>query len=900
VRRTNLPRERTSFVGRARELAALRALVDDGAQLVTLTGTGGVGKTRLARRYAADAMAHLGAAGGAWFCELSEARSAGEVSGAVAAALGTGAGGDPVVEIGHALAGRGEALLILDNCEQVAGDVATFLERWMDAAPEATFLVTSRERLRLAGECVLEVDPLGLPDLASGRLAASEAMDLFVERARAVRPGWAPDAGEAAAAVALVRRLDGLPLAIELAAARMRMFGVEQLADLVGRRFDLLVGGARGAGARQATLRGAIDWSWALLGTAEKAALAQCAVFRGGFSLDAAEHVLAVPAHQGGSRTELDLLSALHDQSLLRAEPQEDRGGARRYRLLESIREYAYERLEGSERSLALARHAAYYASLGDAAPGSGPAGAADVAAARRLVTELDNLVAVVQRLDDGVEPQHVLQALLALAPIVAARGPLAEHEAALGAALAAATKKGVPASLLARARAARAVVRRAQGRVAEARDDLEAGLALAGGDPVLEGTLVHQIGIGETLQGRYDAAFADYQRALELLEPTGDHRAVGHLLGDIAGLHLVLGQLDEARALLERALRLLRAAGDVRGFGEAVGTLGVVLLQMRRIPQAVTTIGEAIQIFRDVGDRRNLAIAQGNLAIALQEQGRFGEATAQIDASIAILPELGARRVAAVYTGYRAALFDEIGKIEDAQREYEAAIRALRACGDRRRLGLFLGYLGGLLARRGLREVARAHLDEADLLLEGEPRLAGAVGVHRLHLEADDGARLAAARALADTSHQVRFSLRVFDATSPMDADATARLQPVSVAAAPHGTRGATRTLVLARDARWFAVDGGARVDLGRRGALRRILLRLAELRLSSPGVALPLAAVSAAGWPGERMLGESAADRVYTTVQRLRRLGLEEVLLTRDDGYLLDPRVAAEWSAD
>ena len=279
--RQNLPSERDAFVGRIAELQALAQELDAGARLVTVVGPAGTGKTRLACRYG---RAWLGDwPGGVYFCDLSEARSVDGVFFAVAMALEVPLGkGDPGVQIGHVIASRGRCLVILDNFEQITEHAQATVGHWLDRAANAAFVVTSRERLHLAGEAIFPIEPLPL---------ASDALELFAARARAQRPDFVLNDANRAAVAEVVRLLDGLPLAIELAAARVRIFSPAQLVERMRDRFRLLAG-ARGAAARQATLKAAIDWSWDLLAPWEQAALGQCSVFEGGFTLEAAEAVL--------------------------------------------------------------------------------------------------------------------------------------------------------------------------------------------------------------------------------------------------------------------------------------------------------------------------------------------------------------------------------------------------------------------------------------------------------------------------------------------------------------------------------------------------------------------------------------------------------------------------------
>ena len=324
----------TTFFGRVRELEALHGWFAGGDRLVTLLGPAGTGKTRLALRFAE---LHPKAR----CCDLTDARDAAAVSDAVEAMVAT---------LGD------ETLLVLDNCEHVAHAVATVVPR----IPAGTrILVTSRERLRVPGERCFEVPPLGLPQRGDDA-TASEALQLFLDRARLVRPDYALTAPDTEVLVEILERLDGLPLAIELAAARMRVLSPQALLRRLSLRFDLLRSDARDATTRQRTLRGALDWSWDLLEPVEQSALAQCSVFRSGFTLEAAEAVLDLSPHVGAPAT-LEVIESLCDKSLVRTLP---RAGDVRFGLYECIREYAAERL-GDEIDRVRERHGAYFLAFG-------------------------------------------------------------------------------------------------------------------------------------------------------------------------------------------------------------------------------------------------------------------------------------------------------------------------------------------------------------------------------------------------------------------------------------------------------------------------------------------------------------------------------------------------------
>jgi predicted ATPase len=425
--RHNLPRERDAFVGRAADLAAVAARFDAGARVLTVLGPGGTGKTRLARRYG-----EVGSAIGRrrlLLRPLGSADAGGRVLRCRPGARRAPRQDDPGVQLGHAIATRGRCLVILDNFEQIVEHAEATVGRWADRAPDAGFLVTSRERLRLAGEAVLPLEPLPID---------ADGVELFALRARAQRPDFALTPKEPRRGPGIVALLDGLPLAIELAAARARVLSPAQLLERLSDRFSLLAG-ARTAADRQATLRGAIDWSWNLLQPWEQAALAQCSVFEGGFTLDAAEAVLELSSWADAPSI-VDVVQMLVDKSLLRTWAPVDQS---RHALDEpyfgmylTIHEYAAEKLatSGAERRRAAQeRHGRHFARFGSENACSPCAGRGAGARRSTLTLELDNLVAACKRAvahgDGGDGGRH----LRAAGEAVCDAGPLRPRAIDLG-----------------------------------------------------------------------------------------------------------------------------------------------------------------------------------------------------------------------------------------------------------------------------------------------------------------------------------------------------------------------------------------------------------------------------------------------------------------------------------
>jgi predicted ATPase/DNA-binding CsgD family transcriptional regulator len=358
----NLPAELTSFVGRRGELAEVKRLLA-GSRLVTLTGIGGVGKTRLALRAAAGLRRAF--RDGVWLVQLDQLRDQALVTQAVAAALGLQdrAGNAPAATLADYLAGR-QLLLVLDNCEHLVDEAAKLADLLLRAAPGLRVLATSRESLNMTGETVLAVPPLAAPEarrrLTVAELARFSAVGLFVERAAQVVPGFALTDANMAAVAGICRQLEGLPLAIELAAARLPVLSPEQIDARLADRLALLTRGSRTQPARQQTLRASIEWSYELCNQAERLLWARLSVFVGGFELDAAEGICA--DHKLAADQVLELLAALVGKSILSADHAQ---GVARYRLPETLGEYGQERLqESGEYSALRRRHRDWHAQL--------------------------------------------------------------------------------------------------------------------------------------------------------------------------------------------------------------------------------------------------------------------------------------------------------------------------------------------------------------------------------------------------------------------------------------------------------------------------------------------------------------------------------------------------------
>lgn len=647
-----LPAERDRFVGRASDGEAIAIALDE-ARLVSLVGPGGVGKTRLAIHHGWQSVD--GWPGGVWFCDLTDARSADAVVATVGAVLDVPLGaGDPIVRIGHAIATRGRCLVVLDNFEQLVAEAEPLIGAWLDRAPEVWFLVTSRTVLQLPGERVVDLAPLD----------ADDAEMLFVARARAADPRWV--APEPAVVAALVAMLDALPLAIELAASRVRVMSVEALTLRMGERFELLKSSGK-VPSRHATLRATLDDSWALLSEAERHALAQLSVFDGGFSFAAAEHVL-----QAAGGWPIDLVQGLVDQSLVRfVRHERSAGGAvDRFELLATVRDYAAERLAERGTATAEARHGSWFA-------GWGRETLRGFDAAEVLAPELANLVVACRRAIARGDVGGTTATLEAAWTVLDTRGPLALGLALADAALERFDEQAEPWFV-------RGCAVSAVGRSAEALTAFERAAVLAerAGDRVLVGRIAAKVAGEWMAAGRREEARRALDLALTELR-SGPYAAM--VLERVAVLHRLGGQLEASRATFEDAIVVARAAGDRRTESIALGNLGVVLFTgLGRSSEARDAFTAALALGRARGDRRFEANVCQNLAQLDQEEGHLAEAAAGYAAALALHRALGGRRDEGKALLCIATLATQRGRWDEARTGCEAALVILREVGDR------------------------------------------------------------------------------------------------------------------------------------------------------------------------------------------------------------------------
>lgn len=719
-RRTNLRRERGTFHGRDAQIAELDRLLEHGERLTTIVGVAGVGKSRLARRFGHRHIDRLGAVGGVWICDVAEHESTEGLCLAVASALAVplvGGGVDPSqTQLAHAMAARGEMLLIIDNFDRMSPDGVDFLRTWLRAAPQLHIVVTSRARLATARADFVEVPPLTLP-AAGAEPASGDAVRMFLERGRAALPEWQPDATELAVVAEIVRQLDGLPLALELAAARLAKLTPALLLERLSHRFEVLRASRSGdTPAHGATLRGAIDWSWTLLTAAERKALATLSVFRGGFDLAAAVDVLG-PTAAGKAA---GLVGALRDRSLLHVQPPQRVGEPPRFDMYRSIAAYAGEKLVDEERSAAELRHGQYYVDVGGAwADATHSHGGGEPL--RLLSREIDNLAAVQERFlaarpRTGTGLNLARQAALAMAPVLHQRGPWSLLAALLGAAIAP-QSRSADGRIETQARVAHAAVLRDLGRAAEARREAEAALALARGltDERLEGRALLQLARVALFQEQKADAATFATMALELLRRQGDRRHAGLALQALGQIEIVGGDADEAAlGHLEQAMQTLRAAGDRHAEAEVEGCIGGALADRGQLDAAEGHLLHALETVRQVGDRHGEGLALAHLGAIHALRGDPERAREGLEQAARHLASVGDGVLETRVLARLATVRWLQGRPVDAHHLAEQAVERAKAIGDRRLNAAVTGLNGALLSALGEGDAATAQLQLA------------------------------------------------------------------------------------------------------------------------------------------------------------------------------------------
>jgi predicted ATPase/class 3 adenylate cyclase/Tfp pilus assembly protein PilF len=698
----NLPRHATSFIGRRNELAEVVASFN-ATNLLTLTGAGGCGKSRLALQVATTMIDSY--PDGAWLVELAALADPALVARTIASVLGVAgeAGASDVDVLMRHLQSR-TLLLVLDNAEHLRDACARLADVILRRCGEVKLLVSSREPLGVAGEVVYRVPSLTTPGpkavMTAADVAASEAVSLFVARAQAHVPEFAVTRENARAIASVCRRLDGIPLAIELAAARLRSMTVDEIDRRLDHRFRLLTGGSRTASPRQQTLRSLVDWSYDLLNRDEQALFCRATVFAGGWSLESAA---AVCGGDGVDEWEvLDLLTSLVDKNLVVAE---ERDGATRYRLLETLREYGREKLrDGGDEARWRDRHFAHMLSLAqEAAPQL--RGANAQVWLDRLELEHDNLRAALAHVHTSAIDRGALRLAGALWYFWLLHGHFAEGRRQLVSALSQSTS----------------------------------------GDPLIVAEALSGAAVLAFEQGDYAAARPLGEEALAIQDQARNRAGMVMPLNVLASLANIAGSHESAQDLYERTLAIRRELGDDSGVASSLSNLGLVAYDRGDYRSAQALYTESLAIQRKLGVKKGMATALVNLGQVANELGDTVSARMHLEQGIAIYRELGYRAAAAGGLCSLAWVATNEGALTAARSLHSESAAVRLELGDRRGLVESLEGFAGLHLAAG-QPLAAARLWGAAEQLRSAMGSPKPVGERPRHQAAVQAARLASA----------------------------------------------------------------------------------------------------------------------------------------------------------
>jgi len=876
---------RAPLFGRDEDLARLDAMISDrGTSLVTLTGPAGVGKTSLASAYL-EKRADEGDEGVRLaFCDASGCHRPLELCAQLAHALGVPAPGE--VEIARASSLVEASLLaeptlvVIDNFEQLADSCSSLLAAWQAAATELDVLVTSRRRLGLDAERVMELEPLSIAENAD-QVEACPAAELFLTRLQEQNSAFSLVPDEKERLRQLLERLDGLPLAIELAASRGDVLSIEELEHRMADRFSLL---RRGDASLEATL----EASWALLSPSERSGLAQCSIFRGGFTVEAAELVIDVPGEEV-----IDLLQRLRSHSLI----AQSRIGAGRQRLklLDSVREFAAARLEDG--FSVEERHARWCADLARRVA-SQVLGRDIVEGFRRYVDERENLLSALDRCIERRLPEASVQGLAIAAGIAATCGyaggraeltwrierllddtPSERFDPRLVAEVA-----SYAGWYLSRGPTFDRASQMAE-RALEAAEAAGCRDAVAAAQRLQSGLLAQR--------GQVPAAIALVEQGLEAL---AEHEIAAATLHDQLGdLLRQSGRQVEARRHAERALELLRANDCSIHQVNATLTLGFIHIEQGDLELAERRVHRGTELLESFSSHTSRARLALQLAL-----GRIAHGGGDLDRAISIYGRLQKMSAAAqmrVMHAYVSAsvgtALAERGDLAEACEHLREALVALPHV-DVQYGALFQGVLAAIEALRGHADESRLLQAAAEDALRGSAGpLAMAVGACRALVDLgrrEDGSESSRSRA-AEQLRELEAFIEQAPARIVLELRLITRLlRAGGIDAAPPDSDVAT--LEVEAEGRWFVPPRGARIRCGRRPIMRRMLVALVEARIRAPGRALDRTELLEVGWPGERMIETAAKRRVQVMMSRMRELGLRGVLQTTDAGYRIDPR--------
>jgi predicted ATPase len=630
-----LPIPLTALIGREADVGSVGTmLLKVEARLVTLVGPPGIGKTRLA--LAVAQYLHEEFADGVWFVELAPLTDPALVAPTILATLGLSerAGQAPVARLTGFLQDK-QILLVLDNFEHLLA-AAEVVDALLKAAPALKVLATSRTPLRVYGEKEFPVPALRVPpdtQAAANDLGQYAAAWLFVERARDVLPDFALGAANASAVAAICARLDGLPLAIELAAARIRLFPPAALLARLDHRLPLLTGGARTLPTRQQTLHAAIAWSYDLLDTGEQRLFRRLAVFQGGATLEA----IAAICNADGDWDVLAGVEALVSQSLL--QPREGCNGEARFWMLETIKEYAGEKLTASgEGPLLCEQHLSYFLTLAEAAEPE-LRGPQQIAWLHRLEAEHDNLRVALRWAIDSLEIETGLRLAGALGWFWYTHDAFSEGRAWLASLLAFPASRGVTAGARVKALNAAGALAFAQGDYASGTPLLEASMVLAReiGDDIGIAWALLNYAFMARLQGDYTQAVLLSEQSLTLYRQISDSWGIAASLWNLGDVMSSQGSYEQATACYDECLAVWQQAGDKRGMAFALHNQGLMAQYQGDYDRASALLGKSLLLFRELGERWGIGWSGSDLGRVALHQGDYGQAAVLLEEILAL-----------------------------------------------------------------------------------------------------------------------------------------------------------------------------------------------------------------------------------------------------------------------